>query len=904
MIGSSVVDVENEDSCIDASNMIKNLDEITATYERSGLGGVVRKCGSKFEFVNEARDLLIREYRSKYLKSQASIAIYTINNDWTYSKAWECPLDFGTFSWDSYQASTYCIDNSAAAIIKANKSTQYEYSVSELKESGRLHYDGVKIRNEVTFELVGASVEGESYSTSTVYGSGYCIWIPPFSYIKGDTPVNKSFVYQDQKESLTALQNSGLEGFFGSGPNTNISSYFLECLEDCIVSLDFTNIKVWGRNEGMANPYLLNLIFQLYKIPVVGLPLMIANQAVELRGSEYDYYCGLKGDFHLLRGEKMQFVLRRLDLFSNIGIGTTTFNMSNDSGFVVWNETATPVDMDVITPKALLNRILESMGGTIEIRGEIEEAVNAAENKRLKNTLLVAAEAIRGMQEAKIYSSFNKFCDFMEAEFGYVYTIASCEPAEGDIPEEYLKDYLNFDGFVKPGEGDNPGLAPSDGTIVQVRYNETGNFGRTFLGYADGVYYFMWNGCEDYQNYGDGFTSTLKTDVVFRDRSTGTYYDVKNNGLIEHELDNINIKGYNAISRFGGISYDMPFDSGIYTNHVKVANIIYVALIGKFMYADEARCYSIFPGSTEYNGESFGPRKDVLFVDINDKEQYEEGQVYVPVNTDLVKYKGDVPVLTKKEEAALVTFKHRSEVFKNRVVKKIRLFTEPEYKIESSRIYSELQVGYEKQDYDNGNNGYDEFNFTNYYTSGVALREKTLALICPYRADCYGFEELAEKRGSETSSTDSDSHIFLVNVLSEKVGGKYIIDRTMKVAGAYTDTVFNAAYAPMFMVEANMGYIGMFTQRLTFASSDGNSSIAIGEKKMSSSIKIADRLFTSGNILIKTNDVDLPSDWEGIIQFEWDDYVFQGFLKSMDANFHRNEAFEYELIEKEQLCTQ
>ena len=120
MIGSDTVDTA-DNSCIDVSRMIANISDIKTTYTRVDLGGVVRKCGSTMEFVEEARERFISLYNKDKLKSLASFAVYGISNNWTYNKLFECPHDFSTFKYDSYRARIGCIDNSAAALIKANK---------------------------------------------------------------------------------------------------------------------------------------------------------------------------------------------------------------------------------------------------------------------------------------------------------------------------------------------------------------------------------------------------------------------------------------------------------------------------------------------------------------------------------------------------------------------------------------------------------------------------------------------------------------------------------------------------------------------------------------------------------------------------------------------------------------
>ena len=65
---------------------IQNWDEIKFSRKRSGLEGITRTFTSKFQFVGEAYDLILEEYLSKYLASNASITVYTITNSHTYEE--------------------------------------------------------------------------------------------------------------------------------------------------------------------------------------------------------------------------------------------------------------------------------------------------------------------------------------------------------------------------------------------------------------------------------------------------------------------------------------------------------------------------------------------------------------------------------------------------------------------------------------------------------------------------------------------------------------------------------------------------------------------------------------------------------------------------------------------------
>ena len=258
-----------------------------------------------------------------------------------------------------------------------------------------------------------------------------------------------------------------------------------------------------------------------------------------------------------------------------------------------------------------------------------------------------------------------------------------------------------------------------------------------------------------------------------------------------------------------------------------------------------------------------------------------------------------IPVATEEyTEDSIVTFRHRSEVFANEVVKSIRIATEPRFCINKGLIYSALKIGYEKQDYDNGNNGFDEFNFTNHYKTGTTLSTTTLELLCPYRADCYGFEQVAEKIGKPQESGDSDNDVFIVKVLPELSNERYIIDRTLIIEGAFSDTVFNGTFAPPYMVEANKQYIGSFCKELKFASSEGNSTIIIGGVPINSDIETNEPLFSVGEVAFKTNDFILPKNFQGLIEFEWEGRKYQGYLADVEISYESSGILEYKLLEK------
>lgn len=675
-IGDNTVDIKSP-NCIEVTQMMADSANFVTAYTRPYYNGVIRKSNSKLLLIGEARRLLIEEYRKNYLNSKAAFSVYCIDNRWEYYKAWECPLDFATFEYDTYYAELFCKDNSATALIKSNNNTKFEFPVDELKDENQLNYDGIVMKNHITLQLTGESIEGDSNMYKEVNGAACVYWIPPFRVINTDDVLIEGVLkYQDQKEAVSGKYDpNDAAGSWYVPDNNNTTSYFLECHEDTTVEIDFSNLKIWDKfqEESKPNSEGINgsqLIFLFYKIS--------GNTVTRI---ENQYYTDTKRTISLVAGEKLQLAVCRLNSWGNV-IGNTTIYMTNGLANIYWEAQIKDIYIDVVSLNTLLGKILSSISSDmVTLTGSICETINGVENERLKNTKIVAAESIRQMVGAKIYTSFKDFSAFMESVFGYVYEIIPI------ATEEYTED-------------------------------------------------------------------------------------------------------------------------------------------------------------------------------------------------------------------SIVTFKHRSEVFANEVVKSIRIATETRFCINKGLIYSALKIGYEKQDYDNGNNGFDEFNFTNHYSTGTTLSTTTLELLCPYRADCYGFEQVAEKRGKSEESSNSDNDVFIVKVLPELSNNQYIIDRNLNIGGAFSNTVFNGTFAPPYMVEANKQYIGSFCKKLKFASSEGYSTIIVGGVPMSADIELNDPLFSVGEVAFKTNDFILPKNFQGLIEFEWEGRKYQGYLADVEISYASSGILEYKLLEK------
>lgn len=260
---------------------------------------------------------------------------------------------------------------------------------------------------------------------------------------------------------------------------------------------------------------------------------------------------------------------------------------------------------------------------------------------------------------------------------------------------------------------------------------------------------------------------------------------------------------------------------------------------------------------------------------------------------------GFVPVVD--DAAKQVTFVHRDSLFKDTEVKDLGDgCTEFEYAVNEGLIYARVRVGYDKVDYDSVN-GRDEFRWTNSYETGVTLTDTSLDLISPYRADAYGIEFLAAKRGEDTTDDGSDNDVFMVGAELTDSGTRYELIRggEYAVSGVISpDTMFNAMYAQRFMVAANERYIGVFADGLAFASSEGNGDASVGGVRTDADLSISGGLFTVGEVEVETGDQQLPHDLGGYFTLRKNGMEYQGYLKETAFGVGKGKAVRYSLIVK------
>ena len=389
----------------EATDDLKSWDDFGISQKRSNYDGVIRSFSTKFEFVNRSYELLKEEFEQHYLSAKAAIVFYLRNNSWNWDKIFHCTLDFGTYSEDGMVVSINAVDDNLAAIIKAKRNILYEYPVADLYTRS-LNYDGLKFQYEAKYVLGGSTYEsdGVQYVNITkVFGGTYAYTIPIYKLSNSELPsLDSPIIFSDAQFTESSLE----EGV-----------PFAEALADVHIDFNFTTDYYVHIYEGIVK----NIKLRIFKKDSGG--------AIEDVWSHYSdgfyKYINEIIPIDLIKGQKVYFMME-LTFGAPISEGSFTKNVvdvvfPNFSLGISFMSRINTVNIDVISPITVLGKLLDSMTDSTETySGLIDDYDPRMSMDRLSTSYIMAAESARGLPNAKLYTSYKKFCDWLEAEFGYV----------------------------------------------------------------------------------------------------------------------------------------------------------------------------------------------------------------------------------------------------------------------------------------------------------------------------------------------------------------------------------------------------------------------------------------------------------------------------------------------------
>lgn len=402
-----------ETDCHEVTSDVANSSQLEQSWERKGFGGVSRKYGSRIEFVGDAAQMLVDLWDDNYIESVASFAIHVADNHWNFSEAWSCPLDFSTFVWDGNKVSVNCVDNSAASLIKANGGTKSSYQVSALRSQQPLLYDRVVTRNEAEYMMVGDTVQGEDTWTKVISRAAID-WIVPISLVDTSRMSDRTQLVLQDQGSYFYLPNNASDDHFAEV--NNLASFWI----------DFRNFRIKWNTPRTTVARTMTFILVQWPQTYSSLRAAVHDQAhhnimmveVTINASTKTWACPIFGNFSVQAGNNLSLVC------DADYAGGEEFWMNTNHGDMAWNSRGENVDINVIEPSVLLNKILETVAdGKMTITGEISPNIGGVANTRLAGMKIMAAESARGFNDAYVHTSFNQFAKMMESVFGYVYQI-------------------------------------------------------------------------------------------------------------------------------------------------------------------------------------------------------------------------------------------------------------------------------------------------------------------------------------------------------------------------------------------------------------------------------------------------------------------------------------------------
>ena len=430
---------------------LQNWADVECSYSRSDLGGVIRSFMSKFEFVNNAYDLLINAYSTFGVKTVAQVIMYGMNDNWVYEPLFSCDLDISSLSYTPYVLTISAIDNSVSAKIKANKSTKYEFLLKEdIAVSAPYAFPRLAMIESVTYEitdgysnpsgdLVGTYYPSHQqrifmgtvgdeiinggmvrFNEDQLYEDGYMLEIMkdltlhidfyldasleygtvPFDLMVNDTPVLRLH------PGLTAVPE-----FFIADANIYGSQYSsIEELMEAIASNDIASMQWESQNFSGRWAKIGGTVWEVHYDGH-------KNEFVNTKIGYYEYDSrpySSSGDVEVKAGDKVWIRFTATQQRS--------FHYWSSKFVFSWQNQAKSVTINTVKPVDMLSAILRRMD--IDYGCEISTSDERFTNGDI---LLLAAESIREIDNAKIYSSFNDFCNWMEAVFGYSYVINDTE---------------------------------------------------------------------------------------------------------------------------------------------------------------------------------------------------------------------------------------------------------------------------------------------------------------------------------------------------------------------------------------------------------------------------------------------------------------------------------------------
>lgn len=460
-IGQTTVDIPDE--------CLKNWDDISFSLKRTDYSGVMRSYSTEFEFVGEIADALWELYLADGFHASASVAVHTFTDTWGWEEQFEEALDFSTIQKDQGVVTINALDNSLSSLLKSKKSQKYEWAMDDLNTE-QVTVFRITMKNQAVWNFPGPLVNGNvtlsgQYVNARIV-EGATIVISKTHYEPRDessgydgTPVNRhiimvngigvpcGFIFKGR------VRHPFYPGDFGLAWNADVPIAKLNLgyydsddshwqIQSTVLTDDISKITRHGMNFNSivggdrTHVYAsLNALIAAassetvfdYKFGIVG-SRPFTDQRYWEENTVYEYYNGswrnkgLAKDYCQWRELQGYGNLTPETITSEATIGLQCENTMTISQGATLNATWSDLSRQPfvcrgITPATLATKVVQAISPGTQVTIAADDAGLLAE------TLLVPAEELRLIDGAKCYCTFDNFCSWMGAVFGYTYRV-------------------------------------------------------------------------------------------------------------------------------------------------------------------------------------------------------------------------------------------------------------------------------------------------------------------------------------------------------------------------------------------------------------------------------------------------------------------------------------------------
>lgn len=390
----------NKEEVLDCTDDLKNWDDVTISLTRSDYTGVVRSISSQFEFVGETKEKINNYYNEFYLNTQIKVNVYQINESWLYDLIFQGDLDFSTLQMDELVLSINAKDNTLASVIKANKSTKFDIPTVDVRADKKFKYDRINILNRVQWTTDDANEETtEPYKfklTQEIPEIG-TYYIPiPLAYMSSET-YRCPFEYRDQAQELIKIGDGNITEPTGIVTAINRNSFRINTKFRCTLKSGVNTASI--------------VIGKTNSTP-------IAEKVIALG---IDTIVNLNAPVIHAKGQTFGVFIKVTTTEANTNVVFEYTAPSEKDGYYTRGSIAyaecfgkgKETEFNCVDITKLANTLVRKIYPTASV--EIDPLPTQC--------ILVSGEDMRGLNNAKISTSFNEFSAFMETCFGFTYTI-------------------------------------------------------------------------------------------------------------------------------------------------------------------------------------------------------------------------------------------------------------------------------------------------------------------------------------------------------------------------------------------------------------------------------------------------------------------------------------------------